>query len=42
MNHIDSMNAADADGGQASTPEQTVDYFFFYKDNRKSSKAAKK
>jgi hypothetical protein len=42
MNHIDSLNAGDGEGGQVSAPEQTVDYYFFYKDNRKSSKAAKK
>ena len=42
MNHIDAMTAGDGEGGPGSAPEQPVDYYFFYKDNRKSSKAAKK
>lgn len=41
QNHIDSLTG-DGEGGQLSAPEQSVDYYFFYKDNRKSSKAAKK
>ena len=34
--------AAEGDEGQALPPEQVVDYFFFYKDSKKSNKAAKK
>jgi len=32
----------EAEEGQVRPPEQIVDYFFFYKDAKKSNKAAKR
>lgn len=40
MNHVDGMN--EAENGHVQAPEQIIEYFFFYKDQKKSNKAAKK
>lgn len=40
--HVAGSGTGEGDEGQAQPPEQVVDYFFFYKDNKKSNKAAKR
>lgn len=41
MNHVDAISA-EGETSSVSPPEQIVDYYFFYKDTKKSSKLAKK
>lgn len=36
------VGVRDPDDAQVLPPEQVIDYFFFYKDNKKSNKAAKR
>ena len=40
--HVDPLAKTDGEPGPVRPPEQVVDYFFFYRDNKKSSKAAKR